>query len=78
MAQSVGVWWPVCGEANYQTRIFNATDEGIQILIFCLKSKKMSGKKRLWFRVAEITVAALYKAGDLRQSPALARCEVRD
>ncbi|MEC8136001.1 MAG: hypothetical protein VX107_07580, partial [Pseudomonadota bacterium] len=50
MAQSVGVWWPVCGEANYQTRIFNATDEGIQILIFCLKSTKLSGKKRLWFR----------------------------
>ena len=63
MAQSVGVWRPVCGEANYQTWIFNATDEGIQILIFCLKSKKCPAKYGYGSGVAEITAVALYKAG---------------
>lgn len=63
MAQSVGVWRPVCGEANYQTRFFNATEEGIQILIFSLKSAKCPAKYGYGSGVAEITAVALYKAG---------------
>ena len=61
-AQSVGVWRPVCGEANYQTRVFNATDNGIQMLIFYLDSPKGSAKYGYRPGVDEITAIALYKA----------------
>ena len=63
MAQSVGVWRPVCGEANYQARIFNATNDGIQILIFCLNSTKCPAKYSYGSGVGKITAMALYKAG---------------
>jgi len=62
-SQSVGVWRPVCGEANYQNRVFNATESGIQMLIFCLNSPKGPAKYGYGPGVGEITIMALYKVG---------------
>ena len=61
-AQSVGFWRPVCAEANYQTRILNATDNGIQMLISCLDSPKGPAKYGYGPGVGEINAMALYKA----------------
>ena len=64
MAQSVGVWRPVCGEANYQTWIFNATDERHSDAdLLPQKSQKCPAKYGYGSGVAEITAVALYKAG---------------
>ena len=62
-AQSVGIWRPVCGETNYQNRVFNATENGIQMLIFCLDSPKGPAKYGYGPGIGEITAMALYQVG---------------